>query len=102
MFLENDDKNDDRIRRKAYHVDNPVQAKRNDDKNDDRIRRKAYNLDNPVQAKRSSGYRNPSIPQNSVGVQPASGLSTFKTYGLEFEKRACKRRSLEQDINLLK
>ena len=28
MFLESDYKNDDRIRRKAYHVDNPVQAKR--------------------------------------------------------------------------
>ena len=28
MFLENDDKNDDRIRRKAYNLDNPVQAKR--------------------------------------------------------------------------
>ena len=37
--------------------------------NDDRIRRKAYPVDNPLQAKRSSGYRNPSLPQNSVGVQ---------------------------------
>ena len=34
MQLENDFKNQDSIRRKAYHVDNPVQAKRNSGEKD--------------------------------------------------------------------
>jgi len=69
-----------------------------------RIRRKAYNIDSPVQAKRSSGlWMPPHTTQNSVGVQPATGLiggvlsftpscactglSMCKTYGLLFENK---------------
>ena len=41
--------------------------------NYDNIRRKAYNIDNPVQAKRSSGQKTPLPHRNSV-VQPAIGV----------------------------
>ena len=39
-----------------------------------KIRRKAYNVDNPVQAKRSSGQKKPLPHRNYVVVQPATGL----------------------------
>jgi len=38
--------------------------------NCDAIRRKAYNVDNPVQAKRSSGWKNVSyLPATPLGVE---------------------------------
>jgi len=86
------------------------------------IRRKAYHVDNPVQAKRSSGYlkmpppslelRRSSTPNGAVRKweilfhpelrYACTGLSTFKTYGLIFEKQSCKMRSFEHYLNLLK
>ena len=43
----------------------------------EKTRRKAYNIDNPVQAKRSSGQKIPFPHRNSVVVQPATGLSGY-------------------------
>ena len=41
-----------------------------DEKNDDRIRRKAYHVDNPVQAERSSGWKDiPHYPSTPSGVE---------------------------------
>ena len=73
--------------------------------NSSRIRRKAYNVDNPVQAKRSSGYGYNCHPINPVaGWTPAefrererisypelrfacTGLSMRKTYGLVLKNK---------------
>ena len=84
-------------------------------KSQDSIHRKAYKVDNPLQAKRSSGGKTAlSFPQlrqelNSFGVKgersvspypelrfACTGISTFKTFGLILNA------SFEQVFNLLK
>ena len=45
-----------------------------------KIRRKAYNVNNPVQAKRSSGIEMPLHNLNCVAVQPATGLMAWVLY----------------------
>ena len=75
-------------------------------KNDSNIRRKAYNVDNPVQAKRSSGLWQQQPASQPRGLNyfvvpvesgfhsypelrfACTGLSAFKTYGLAFGKQS--------------
>ena len=42
-----------------------------------KIRRKAYNVNNPVQAKRRSGIEMPLHNLNCVAVQPTTGLRAW-------------------------
>ena len=89
-----------------------------DYKNDERIRMKAYNVDNPVcnaGLRIYSNHHQLRMELNYYVVPPetgfhsypelrcaCSGLSEFKTYGLAFKKPAYKIYFYEHDFNLLK
>ena len=54
-----------------------------------KIRRKAYNVNNPVQAKRSSGIEIPLHNLSCVAVQPTTGLRAWVLYSLPELRFAC-------------